>query len=494
MLCLTSDQKRAAANDAARAYIVASPGSGKTTVAAERYGVIRFAGRRDGRSVLALSFARSARGELQARIRERWGSTALRWPHRASTLDGLHLALVTHLLRDGEIRWPGGHKDLEVLDSWRGQSRARPLTQDYKYCRVARLRGRRVVTAGVRIGRPIFGYGNKHPHEEMLARGICTHEEIRGVLQAALDDVNMRSAVAEYLSATTRAVIVDEVFDGNGLDLEIVKVAAEAGTPTTLIGDPWQALYEFRGAEPELVPGLLSDLDFEEFAISESFRFATDEMKTMATHLRSGESVRLTTGVARDADVVLAGQWRPLWEIADEVLPLAFGQIRNRTDAALSLLLEPLTAAHFGQHVRAARDAGVALNLAPEAVRDDVPDALAPVLDRVSHGTTDNARAALALLRTTIGNMGGCTIPRLKGTEEEARIESLVALSKRLGRRHLVPGMTIHQAKGREWDRVAVFLEDWQLARLANGLVQDRAGDRELYVALTRAGKQVRRV
>lgn len=111
-------------------------------------------------------------------------------------------------------------------------------------------------------------------------------------------------------------------------------------------------------------------------------------------------------------------------------------------------------------------------------MRDDVPIALAPVLDRLSGGTTGDAAAALALLRETLRHIGGRTIPTLSGEQETARVVSLVALSKRLGKSHLVPGMTVHQAKGREWDRVAVHLLPAQQARLAAGLQQDRAGDR----------------
>ena len=79
--------------------------------------------------------------------------------------------------------------------------------------------------------------------------------------------------MADYLTMPTKAVIIDEVFDGNSLDLEIIRIAAEAGIPTTVIGDPWQALYEFRGAQPELVPGFVAALRFETFPVQESFRF-----------------------------------------------------------------------------------------------------------------------------------------------------------------------------------------------------------------------------
>jgi DNA helicase-2/ATP-dependent DNA helicase PcrA len=52
--------------------------------------------------------------------------------------------------------------------------------------------------------------------------------------------------------------------------------------------------------------------------------------------------------------------------------------------------------------------------------------------------------------------------------------------------------MTIHQAKGREWDRVGVRLTDGEISRLAAGLDRNVEPDRALYVALTRARHAVR--
>ncbi|MFJ8194116.1 ATP-binding domain-containing protein [Streptomyces sp. NPDC096094] len=59
----------------------------------------------------------------------------------------------------------------------------------------------------------------------------------------------------------------------------------------------------------------------------------------------------------------------------------------------------------------------------------------------------------------------------------------------RLGGAHerLVPGMTCHRAKGREWDRVEVRLEEADAAALHKGLDPADEAHRSLYVALTRA-------
>jgi DNA helicase-2/ATP-dependent DNA helicase PcrA len=47
--------------------------------------------------------------------------------------------------------------------------------------------------------------------------------------------------------------------------------------------------------------------------------------------------------------------------------------------------------------------------------------------------------------------------------------------------------MTIHQAKGREWNHVGVRLSAGEIAILAGGLDPATESHRALYVALTRA-------
>ena len=57
-----------------------------------------------------------------------------------------------------------------------------------------------------------------------------------------------------------------------------------------------------------------------------------------------------------------------------------------------------------------------------------------------------------------------------------------------------MPGMTVHQAKGREWPVTGVRFTKSQIERLAGGLLEKNPDDRLLYVALTRARRAVRLV
>jgi DNA helicase-2/ATP-dependent DNA helicase PcrA len=492
---LTCEQRTAATTTAPRAFIVAAPGSGKTTVAAERFGVLRYDTPADLRRILALSFTRSARGELATRIRRRWGGNALVWPHRAITLDTLHCEILMFLLRRGIISWPGDHTKLTVLDTWRGQAGARWLSPDKGYRRIAVLRGTAVGSAGMKVTTTGYQIATKEPFQQHLAAGRCTHTEVRQIMAAALRQPTLRAEVARYLSITTKAVIVDEVFDANELDLDLVRLAASTSLNTTVIGDPWQALYDFRGARPELVPELVDHEDFDEFPITSSFRFKTPEMASLAASARAGQPITLDAAPeATGCDVVLAHQWNELWSGPDCILPLSFGRLDNQTDAAVALLLDRLVQGHFGRGTIYADEAAVLLGLDPSKVRENGV-LLGAVLQALRPATSQAAEAAIELLRSVLKMLGSPRrLGRIPGEGEAVQHGRLQALARRMNQPHLVAGMTVHQAKGREWPIVGVRLTNGEAARLSAGLRQDRFEDRVLYVALTRAERNVFRV
>jgi DNA helicase-2/ATP-dependent DNA helicase PcrA len=492
-LPLTEQQQRAAATTSSRAFIEAAPGSGKTTVAAERYGVLRYGHTGDGHCILGVSFTRSATNELKRRITGRWGTGALTWPHRTMTLDTLHADIVGHLLRTGRIQWPGGHTDLQVLDVWRGRPGSRYLTPGNLYRRVAALRGTQVTSASEQVTFPGYGIGARDSFEQQLAAGVCTHGEIRQVLAATLEEPGLRAMISKHLAETLKAVVVDEVFDADGLDLQIVMLVCEAGIPVTLIGDPWQALYGFRGARPELVPGLLTSFGFSTYPVSESFRFETAQMRQLASALRAGQPVHVAAGNVDEVDVVLASKWAALWEGPEIVLPLSFGMVDNHTEAAMVLLVHWLTTGHFSHEASYLREAIALLGLDRETVDAREAEALTPVIQTLASGRATATAEALRQLRDAVLALGGYRRPRQLGpAQERKQLRRLEALRKRLGQsRRLLPGMTVHQAKGREWAHVGVRLTDDEQAQLAAGLSQDNDDHRRLYVALTRARRSV---
>jgi DNA helicase-2/ATP-dependent DNA helicase PcrA len=473
---LTEEQITAVCSPARRTYIEAAPGSGKTTVAAMRFGLHRFTGTADD-TVIGLSFTRSAVNELAQRIRLRWGARALTWPHCVMTFDTLLERILGHLLELGLIDWPGGPTAITVHDTWKGRAhhewgRRRPSLALDGHSIVVRTRSAR---KGHHVG-----------HSDFVARvseGECTHDDVRTVLDAALDLDEARAAVARLLSESIGALIVDEIFDANRLDLRLVELACLQDVRVTIIGDPWQALYGFRGADPDLVPGLVGGQEFVRLPLTRSFRFSTAEARTLSTELRQGRGVTLPAHASIRPDTVLAGTWEQLWECPDTVLPLSFPTPNTTNAAAILLLLDRLTTMAMGKRAVFLSDALATLDLDEKAL-DRLAGPLSEVLESM-RGTGDDIDACYRQLISVVDRETTRPFKRKNRTN----IRKLECMRARLlaDRRGFIPGLTIHQAKGREWNDVGVRLTDTEAALLGAGLSSEHGGHRKLYVALTRA-------
>jgi DNA helicase II / ATP-dependent DNA helicase PcrA len=499
---LTDEQKLAAATRTANIFIEAGPGTGKTTVSAHRFGAQRFSPaqrhdqRHDQRTVVAVSFTRAATYNLRRRVQRLWGPAALAWPHRIVTLDTIMSDLLHDLLRAGLVGWPNqstlwpdGAIALDIHDSWAAfggstwnrtaytlavVNRQVAVTRRFKPTRSAS------VPATVTI--------------PLLLKGISTHEDVRDVLHQALRDPACATYVRQRLNATMRALVVDEVFDANDLDITIIEAAITAGVAVSLVGDPWQALYAFRGARPQLVPALLARANVRTVPLTQSFRWRTDEQRDLAAALRQGHGVVLpvqgpTDGV-EDLDVVLALWWKNLWDLGAGVLPLAFQAFKGGyEEAAATLLLNHVTRSVLNLNAVYLADALTAL-----AIQDkDVPRRLEPefqvVTETLRLGGKGSVNAAYSQLVDVIKTVS----PRSLRPAHRAHTERLTHIQQRLthpGR--LVPGLTTHQAKGCEWDVVGVCMTDSERVALANGLSVHEDTHRKLYVACTRAHRRTR--
>ncbi|GAA2882680.1 UvrD-helicase domain-containing protein [Streptomyces mexicanus] len=480
---LTTEQLLVAASPRRLLYVEAFPGSGKTTVAHQRFGLHRFARTADLRAVVAVSFTRSATEELRSRVSQQWGPSALAWPHRIVTLDSVLNDLLTHLLRTQALQWPGGHEELEVLDAWPPHL---PTTRT-KVRPALRLVGTRVATAYSEEDEP------KHhirpvDFSSAIGDGWCTHDNVREVLRDALGSEEVRTRVTAYFATAIRSLLVDEVYDANDLDVEIIRVAVDAGLAVTLVGDPWQALYAFRGARPESVRQLLRQLKFERGELRTTFRWRDSATQTsLAQGLRRGESTTLPEGAASEVDVVLARRWQSLWDCDPQVLPLAarwkapMGPLQK---ALCTALLNELTQKALGLPTLFLPEAWTALGIKETDTFEELRPELQNALQRLA-GQDDITAIWTSLVRTVLAK----TRVEPSGGHARTPRTALGHLRRRLNveQEQLVLGMTCHQAKGREWERVGVRLEQSDGAALRKGLDSSDEAHRALYVALTRA-------
>jgi len=483
---LTEEQRLAAGTSARNVFIESGPGTGKTTVSAHRFAVQRFqpAAREDDRAIVAVSFTRSATWSLWRRVQRIWGPTAVAWPHRVVTLDTIMSDLLHDLLGCGLLKWPNGHTILSVHDTWTSFSSTFWARTAYDL---------QISDGNVEIRTGFTRqYGARVPSTiiaPLLAAGTCTHEDIRSVLEQALDDDRCADRVQSRLAATMRALIVDEVFDANDLDIAVIELAIDAGVAVTLVGDPWQALYVFRGARPEAVPDLLRRTGMRTLPLTYSFRWQDDAQRELADRLRNGAPVILPSdgyqGADFGVDVVLGLFWKTLWQVGSHVLPLAFHAFKGGSEeAAATLLLNHLTRNVFSEDATYLRDALTAL-----AIEDpDVPRQLEPQLQEVAELLRIPGKTALNAAYGRLTEVVGTVSPREMRRAHAAHTGRLadIAIRMRYAGRP-VPGLTAHQAKGREWDRVGIRLTPSERGALAGGLTVREDTHRKLYVACTRA-------
>ncbi|WP_405180036.1 UvrD-helicase domain-containing protein [Nocardia sp. NBC_01377] len=484
---LTAQQRHAAATRQKNIFIEAGPGTGKTTVSAQRFGVQRFAAeyRHDPRAVVAVSFTRAATYNLRRRVQRLWGTEALAWPHRIVTLDTIMSDLLHDLLREGLVEWPGakklwpdGNVKLTVRDSWASCGGTTSTRSIYELG----LNGKSLTFKETFA----TSYANRVPAVNIvphMLQGICTHDDVRSILQHALTRPDCDTHIRERLGQQIRALVVDEVFDANELDIAIIEAAIAAGVAVTLVGDPWQALYLFRGAKPHVVPDLLTRNSIPTLPLTRSFRWQTEEQTELANNLRNGAGVVLPADLA-DFDVALALFWKDLWAIGG-VLPLAYNSFKGGyEEAAATLLLNHVTRNILDLDATYLGDALTALNIEDRDVVRQLEPALQRVIEKLEPGTPAAIKTAYNELVAVVGAVSARNL-RPAHTAHTKRLALLQSRITCPGRP--VPGLTTHQAKGGEWDIVGVFLSDNERKVLGAGLSVTQDTHRKIYVATTRA-------
>jgi len=403
------------------------------------------------------------------------------------TLDGLHVELVQWLLREGLLQWRAGARALLVEDSWRGRKGVRRLVRG-QYVAKPVIRKGVVDAASVKHwGDATIRIGKVSDLRAHFDEGRCTHLEIREVLALALANAAMRAALGRHLAETTRLLVVDEIFDADTVDIDVACLAADVGVAVSLIGDPWQAVYEFRGADPTVTDQRARAAKFEVVRVARSFRFRTTAMADHASALRGRRAVSIPSGAAGDCDVVLGSEWGPLLGCDPVVLPLSFGTVRNQSDAALLLLLDHVIQMRVGRRAVYLEDAHAFLRTEGTVARDDIAAAGTACVANLM-GPNPAFDQILADWRTALRQVGVPVQLRKLDTDAEAvQVDRLRSLAASLATPISVPGLTVHQAKGGEWPRVGLRVTPDEESRLKAGLDPAIESDRVLYVAATRA-------
>ncbi|HEY2277190.1 MAG TPA: UvrD-helicase domain-containing protein [Streptosporangiaceae bacterium] len=253
------DEQRAAVTTPAGAplMVIAGPGTGKTRALTHRIAYQAAAERRPAAQFLAVTFTRRAAGEMRDRLAglavlaESDVRAGLGGPRGANgsgdpaaatvtTFHGLALRLLTEYAKES-----GLPEDVRVADeAGRLEAAIRVAGSDRD--------GRRLLTA-LATGEP----ARPEQQPEFLARQAAFRAEL--ALDGLLDVDELITRAVQLLGdhpdalATLRErwprISVDEYQDVDERQYELLRLLAGPGAGLTVIGDPDQAIYGFRGAD-----------------------------------------------------------------------------------------------------------------------------------------------------------------------------------------------------------------------------------------------------
>jgi superfamily I DNA/RNA helicase len=244
-------------------YVQACPGAGKTRVIIERHIRLGAATGRRGRALV--SFTNVACNEIHQRCHEAGRPDLLQFPHFVGTIDTfIWRYLVRPFIPADRYR----HR----IDSWDRINATVSVTgkRDYKI-RLSDFQFRRELdsstcTARLQQSARTYRVFSALKDEGLLddaadsavrartkyaQQGNVTGHEIRIL---ALHSLSQHASTAiSILRTRFDEIVVDEAQDCSNLDLAIIGTLRDAGIPLVFICDPNQAIYEFRGAEPDSV-------------------------------------------------------------------------------------------------------------------------------------------------------------------------------------------------------------------------------------------------
>jgi DNA helicase II / ATP-dependent DNA helicase PcrA len=220
-------EQRAAAGAAAPLMIIAGPGTGKTRTLTHRIAAAIASQTVRPEQCLALTFTRRAAEEMRERLAALLGRRAARLT--VTTFHGLGLML----LRE-QHELAGLATDFSVADE---QAVLEVATELAGTPRAARAWLAAAAGGAEQRGRL---------REALAARGLVDFD---GLVELSAEVLHQAPAVAAALRQRWPWVSVDEYQDIDTAQYELLRLLAGDGAGLTVIGDPDQAIYGFRGAD-----------------------------------------------------------------------------------------------------------------------------------------------------------------------------------------------------------------------------------------------------
>ncbi len=304
-------QQKTATAVTAPAYVPACPGAGKTHVITNRHLQSPKRLLRQGRALI--SFTRVARDQMARRCRQAGRADLVQAPHFIGTLDSFLWEFlvkprraakpVPRLLEswasikatvEGMDREISLHRFPMALDPSQDPAPEAVVWDKLDYDT------RQLIEASA-YSRPAWQEKIFATRKTWCEQGYFTGHEARVLALWNLRNPEASAGLLAPLRSRFAEVVVDEAQDCSAADLAILQLLHDAGLPLVLVGDPDQAIYAWRGAEPQALGAFAARLTPTPHRLTGNWRSSPVICRLAAT-LRTGQRPP-DTSVVRDDDI-----------------------------------------------------------------------------------------------------------------------------------------------------------------------------------------------
>ena len=312
---LNPEQRIAVIHQDGHLLVVAGPGTGKTMTLTHRIAYLIRAGMAAPKEILALTFTRKAAGEMSGRVDKLLASLGTA-PIQVATF---HRFCLDVLRRDGgKVGLPDDFMLCSEID-------AEDLIRDVfaESGEDKRLAGKFLRMLPIIKRKVILGQADDTSDDQLFPLVEIYNSRLRDLGMIDLDDLEVETLrlFQDYLEVPKAYgkkfpyLFVDEYQDTNRVQSELLRILIQAGQGTiTVIGDPDQAIYGFRGG------------DVENF-----HRFPHDFSGT--TKVELSRNYRSTTAILRSS-ASLMGNSRPLQGMRLNGDPVSIASCRTESEEA----------------------------------------------------------------------------------------------------------------------------------------------------------------
>ncbi|MDG5501483.1 ATP-dependent helicase [Marinobacter sp. BGYM27] len=306
---LTDEQHAIITAGYEHALITAVAGSGKTTTLAWRIRYLLEQGH-DPTRILVLMFNRSARNDFQGKLRDVTRDTGLGLPE-VRTYHAMGFRLYKRFVREGYLPDFADNilSDQEInFQVWQ---LTRQLAPESLQDEIKRGKKDYIETAShfidlvkttlspVEIVFEQLGYGEKHRYLIDLFHGFeqwrkrNSRISYADMLYEPVMAIHQNPPLQRLVANKMDLVMVDEYQDTNEIQHLLLRYIAGERARVTVVGDPDQTIYEFRGAQPDFILSRFGE-EFEsplEQTLSFTFRYG-HQVALLANHLISHNTGR----------------------------------------------------------------------------------------------------------------------------------------------------------------------------------------------------------